>query len=309
MKRKLKLQFADFVPGFLKHNTYFLRALAPEFDVELSDRPDVLIYSDYGTEFESYKCKRIYHTAENLRADFSECDYAMTFDHLDAPYHLRLPHYVFYGTPENLIKQPRPFDEILAEKHKFCNFVYSNRSAEKRVEFFHKLSKYKRVDSGGHLMNNVGGPVANKVEFQRNYKFTIAFENAKHPGYTTEKMIHPMYAGSIPIYWGNDLAHRDFNPKSFLSWHDFQSDEALIEQIIEIDNDNDLFRAMVEEPWLHRNELTPIFTGQAFLEFMKFVLDDPKQPVALDPKAHTASRKRLRTIGFTRRIIGRRKNR
>ena len=61
------------------------------------------------------------------------------------------------------------------EKRKFCSFVVSNADAKPiRQHFFEKLSDYKKVDSGGRFMNNVGGPVADKIDFHRQHKFVIA---------------------------------------------------------------------------------------------------------------------------------------
>jgi len=74
-----------------------------------------------------------------------------------------------------------------------------------------------------------------KIEFLKRYKFNIAFENASLPGYTTEKIVEPMAARCLPIYWGNPLIEREFNPKSFLNYFDFRDDDALIEKIIEFD--------------------------------------------------------------------------
>ena len=70
-------------------------------------------------------------------------------------------------------------------------------------------------------LNNVGGPVKNKIDFIMDHKFTIAFENSSYPGYTTEKIFEPMLVNSIPLYWGNPLVDRDFNTKSFLNFHDY----------------------------------------------------------------------------------------
>lgn len=53
------------------------------------------------------------------------------------------------------------------------------------------------------------------------YKFSIAFENAWYPGYTSEKIVTSMLAGTIPIYWGNPDISREFNSASFINCHDF----------------------------------------------------------------------------------------
>ena len=40
------------------------------------------------------------------------------------------------------------------------------------------------------------------VEVYRDYAFVVAFENVKEEGYFTEKLVNPLLAGSVPIYWG-----------------------------------------------------------------------------------------------------------
>jgi len=108
-------------------------------------------------------------------------------------------------------------------------------------------------------MNNLGYFVDDKIAFLRNYKFTIAFENSSHPGYTTEKILHPFVANSIPIYWGNPLVAKDFNPKSFINCHDYINFEEVIEKIIEIDTDDDLYQEYLREP---------VFTGNVENEYI-----------------------------------------
>ena len=69
-----------------------------------------------------------------------------------------------------------------------------------------------------------------------------------HSGYTTEKLVHAMAAHTIPIYWGNPQVSEDFNPKSFINCHDYSSLEAVIERIIEVDQNESLYRHYLEEP-------------------------------------------------------------
>jgi hypothetical protein len=95
-----------------------------------------------------------------------------------------------------------------------------------------------------------------KVEFQRPYKFTIAFENAAWPGYTTEKIYHAMLADTLPIYWGNPLVYRDFNTRSFLNAADFASLDDLVAAVVELDRDDDLYREYMRQPWYPGNTLT-----------------------------------------------------
>jgi hypothetical protein len=148
------------------------------------------------------------------------------------------------------------------------------------VEFFHKLSKYKQVTSGGKILNNVGGRVPDKLEFIRKFKFTIAFENSSYPGYTTEKLIQPMLVHSLPIYWGNPMVVKDFNPKSFINYHDYQDDEAVIEKIIELDRNDDLYLQYCAEPYYHNNVVNEYTKFENMLDHFEMIFDSRIIPLA-----------------------------
>ena len=108
---------------------------------------------------------RIYFGIEHFPPDWSECDYAMTCHYLDDPRHLRLPYYALYGGAKVLDKRQDDLESILKSKTRFCGFVVSNagkRKTQKRVDFFQRLSRYKRVDSAGRAFNNIGGAAARR---------------------------------------------------------------------------------------------------------------------------------------------------
>ena len=90
---------------------------------------------------------------------------------------------------------------------KFCLFSVSSETKE-RTHFFHALSKYKKIDSCGSVLNNLGyycpGTYDSKEyhDFVGNYKFMICFENTSMPNYITEKLMIAYKHGTIPIYWG-----------------------------------------------------------------------------------------------------------
>lgn len=280
-KRRIKIQFADFWRNFDSQNNYFTRLLAQRYEVHVCDNPDFLIYSSFGKRHWNYSCHRIFYTGENRRPDFRFCDFAFSFDYLKHPKHYRLPLCARHSQYQTLTKSIQSPENILQQKSRFCNFVYSNKLCPKRNRFFDKLSKYKHVDSGGRWRNNIGQPVANKIEFLRNYKFTIAFENSSQPGYTTEKIVDPMVANSLPIYWGDPLVHLDFNPKSFINYFDYGSDDALIDRIIEVDNNDDLYLEYHRQPWLHNNEPDPRYSDQAVLNQFERIFDTRETQVAL----------------------------
>ena len=175
--RKIKIDFADFWKGFDKKDNYFWHLLSKRFDLELTDQLDFLIYSAYGKMHRKYHCVKIYYTSEKVRPDLWECDFAISFDYGNSERHFRLPLYVLYDDITKLTHS-KDIETIILSKSKFCNFLYSNSGAPERIDFFHKLSKYKKVDSGGRVLNNLGYSVQDKLTFIKDYKFTRAFENS-----------------------------------------------------------------------------------------------------------------------------------
>lgn len=256
--KTIKIDFSDFWPGFDKTNNYFYNLLKENFIVEISNRPDYLFFSVFGnSHFNYFNCKKIFYTGENITPKLGYCDYSFSFDYLDDVRNYRLPHYLLYDGYYELVR-PKVIEESMSHR-KFCNFVASNGACQERNDFVNQLSKYKKVDSGGRWMNNIGYAVPDKRKFQSEYKFSVAFENnayrPQHPGYTTEKIMEPMTVNSIPLYWGNPLVHQEFNTKSFVSFYDHGYFGQMIEHIIELDKDNDKYLEMLNQPWFVKNQI------------------------------------------------------
>lgn len=251
MKNKIRIDFSDFWGGFDKTNNYFYNLLKEEFDVIITDNPDYLFFSVFGNKHLQYKCKKIFYTGENVAPPLHYCDYSFSFDYLDDDRNYRLPHYLLYDGYYEL-QRPKIINEGLANR-KFCNFIVSNGACQERNHFFNELSKYKKVDSGGRFANNIGYAVDNKVKFQSEYKFSIAFENNAYrpqfPGYTTEKITEPMTVNSVPIYWGNPEIGKEFNTKSFINVYDFNSISDVINYIEYLDNNDKKYLELLNQPW------------------------------------------------------------
>lgn len=251
---KIRIKFVDFWDSFDSYNNTFVNVLSEKYNLEICDYPDYLIYSTFGYENLKYEdCVKIFYTGENITPDFNLCDYAIGFDIMEfGERYMRLPLYALYGIEG--LRNPKKIDPQNVLNRKFCSFVVSNGTdASERTRFFHLLSKYKQVDSGGAYKNNVGGRVSDKKEFISNYKFNIAFENSAKDGYTTEKIMEPMLVNSLPIYWGNRLVGLDFNPDSFINAADYPSLEALAEYIVELDTNDDKYLSILSKPWLNQS--------------------------------------------------------
>jgi len=248
VKKSIKIDFSDFWGGFDKTNNYFYNLLKEEFDVQISNQPDFLFFSVFGNSHQNYKCQKIFYTGENVAPPLGYCQWSFSFDYLDDHRNYRLPHYLLYDGYYELTREKK-IEDWMANR-KFCSFVVSNGNCKLRNEFFIKLSKYKKVDSGGRHYNNLGFLVNDKLEFLKNYKFNICFENDAHRGYnqhyTTEKLMQAIQANTIGIYHGNTQIEKEFNKKSFIDVKDFSSLDEVVQYIIELDKNNDKYLEMLK---------------------------------------------------------------
>lgn len=261
--KTIRIAFVDFWGTFDVSENIIVEILRKHYSVEIIDVNNIprekynglgieyLFYSCFGKEHLYFSdCIKIYYTGECIVPDFNECDYAIGFDHItfeDRYIRYPLAFFDFRKDVFNMMKR----DELKNRREKFCAMVVSNNSCANpiREQFFYELSKYRRVDSGGRFLNNIGKPdgVADKREFLKDYKFSLAFENNKHSGYCTEKIVQSFGAGTIPIYWGDPRIFDYFNKKAFICVDENNIHEA-IDMIKKVDNDDDLYRTMLEEP-------------------------------------------------------------
>ncbi|MFN9621939.1 MAG: glycosyltransferase family 10 domain-containing protein [Cyanobacteriota bacterium] len=269
----IRLWFEDFWQAFDPRHNFFTHTL-DLFGIRYKLTrlwPDVLIYSVFGQRHQKFSCRKLFYTGENVKPNFDECEFAISFDTTSNPRHLRLPVYIYHAWYQSRGLDLKEGIESMLElllnrvhgpsftepRDRFCSFIFGNGKPQRRNEFFHALSEYKSVDSAGKWLNNTGYTVENKIKFLRHYKFNIAFENESSLGYTTEKILDPLLSGAIPIYWGNPNIADDFAPGSYINAMDFSSDEELVAVIREIDQNDDLFRQYQRAACFANNLPTP----------------------------------------------------
>lgn len=152
------------------------------------------------------------------------------------------------------------------EKTSFCCFAYSNchekyEGVRGRKDFYFKMQDMtkNRVDNLGYCYNDKpqGNWTTNDETFIP-YKFVIAFENVPILGYITEKLINPMLCGAIPIYLGAPDVADHFNTKSFINVRDFDTFEDCINYVIKVDQDEELYKSIIQEPWCKDNKLPEV---------------------------------------------------
>ena len=282
MRQVVKIDFSDFwhsnrIEDKCANPLFVL--LSKRFDLEICEQPDFLIYSCFGLNYLRHRGTRIFYTGENKRPDYSACDWAIGFDHSDDPRFMRWPNYAL-GDRSSLLLT-RDGDALFDAKQHFCAFINSNGKARVRMEFLDKLSRYKRVDCGGKARNNLGYRVVDKIAFLKSYKFTIAFENESYPGYTTEKLADALQGNAVPIYWGNPLVSRDFNPESFVNAHDFRNLDEVVDFVVELDKNDSLYKRYLSAPPIAGNRYTEYLDEERILNWFSYIFSLPNsRPVA-----------------------------
>ena len=112
-----------------------------------------------------------------------------------------------------------------------------------------------------------------KLDFQSKCKFSLAFENSSAVGYTTEKIMHAYIANTIPIYWGNPEIENDFNKESFINCHNFESFDAVIDRVKEIDQNDELYESILSAPPFPENKVPEQFREENLIDFFKMIFD------------------------------------
>lgn len=215
--------------------------------------------------------KKYYEPHDRFYISIENCDYMLNPYYLEGEEYFRFPLYLLYAYQMILDGRLKNFNQLTEVKNytkkdiedkKFCVFMHRNSQTwHKRLEFMNKLSKYKNIDN-----ISIEGQSFEKCEIIKNYKFAFAFENndGRLPSCgiildwnnwiyfgdenTSEKILEPLVSKTIPLYWGYNKIHEEFNNKSFINWYDYNDDEKMIEKIIELDNNTELYLEMLNQP-------------------------------------------------------------
>ena len=307
----VKIKFTDFnSPSFDANRHWVTKTLKKRYRVEISDGPDFLFYSTWGLDFQNYSCVKIFCGGEPISPNFNECDYAFGYEPIRyADRYMQYPvgdsdSPGLYDVDRSIQNRTAITPELFDRK--FCNFIYSQdwvgEGAVLRRQFCQAvMDRYKHVDCPGFVLNNMpkgaiaerwtGGSCGNgvvstgwsdgKLEFLRNYKFTIAFENTSMSGLTTEKLVQPFQANSIPIYWGNPDVAELFNPKAFINCHEYNGDfDSIIARVKELDEDKAKYLSMLRESPLRDNfDFDRVKKAE---EFLFRIIERGNRPLAKD---------------------------
>lgn len=281
--------------------------LKKHFNVIVTDdNPDIIFSSAFGNRFLKYpNSVRVLVSWENVKPNFNLFDYAITlFPH----YEYQSRHY--YCDPNCLLDSKARFihdlsltkhsdiEISMAKRSSFCAYVVSNGKGRiERREIFLKLSEYKKVNSGGRYLNNIGETVSDKIEFLRKHKFSVAFENNMY--YTSEKLQDCFAAKTIPIYWGDPNISMIYNSKAFINCHDFDNFDQVLCAVKEIDNNDELYMSMLAEPAFIKPK-----TSREYMcgleDYLLKLVDTPKiLAIQRDDIMHPAWQEKIAKYGWT----------
>jgi alpha(1,3/1,4) fucosyltransferase len=245
----LKVGFTDLWPNANPERSFLLRALRETTPavVTAPDDADVLFFSVFGLQHANFVGTKIQYSGENTRPRWSETDFHIGCNHLADPRHLRFPFYAAVMIPSQWSAPPLEPGPPWRDRE-FCLFLVSHET-RRRVAAFEALSRYRPVTSAGNVRRTVRPPDLeprdgrwrpSKLLYQRNFRFTIAYEHTAAAGYTSEKLIDALLAGTIPIYWGNPRVDEDVHPECFINSTDFESLEHLVDHVRRVDTDEEL---------------------------------------------------------------------
>lgn len=265
-----------------------------------TDNPDYIIVSEHINTNQKYRNElkrlygkrniKIYFAGEAEYPDFNLYDFAVGFGSDlrfgDRYCSLPSPYKFFDGF---ITRRINPIVDVesakieLSKKTGFCNFLYSNPNAHPmRDKLFHEISKYKKVDSLGKHLNNVGragtgfvGHANECVELKSRYKFSIASENATFPGYTSEKILTSLESHTVPIYWGDPLIVKHINPDCFINCNEMDSIDDIIAAIKRVDRDDIMWCNMVSSPWQTEDQIHySLCLDQKYAEFFQVIFSN-----------------------------------
>ncbi len=277
MKKQIKVKFVGFqsknyVNGIKLKNTWFYKTLEKNFDIVECDDADYIVCSCFDLyEYCGMNQIRIMYSGENYvpdynLIDYSICSYPISFG--DRNFFLPASLFGYDGERKTVETRRNCFDKsILDNKTKFANLIASYDSENNyRSKLFNALSEYKFIDSPGKFLNNCDVKVRfqdnSKIEFQKQCKFSLCIESAVNAGFNTEKIMDAFYAETIPVYYGDPEIAKIFNPKAFINVSDCNSIEEVVNKIIEIDSDDELYLKMLNEPIFNEeNYISKTFEG------------------------------------------------
>ena len=180
---------------------------------------------------------RLFITGENVRYDFQNCDYSISFDlGICKQNHLRMPYWMEmvdwssegvtgnqnprYGRLLNIERLMQPLGNDFLQRTQTA-VIFASHLREPRGTLLSAVKKEIEVVEFGRIFNSgiknhlESGII--KYDVLQNFAFNLCPENGMYPGYYTEKIPEAFMAGCLPISWADENLKIDFNPRAFIN--------------------------------------------------------------------------------------------
>lgn len=265
----MNIYFNNFCPGFdedvILTNifvSFFSRVFCREISISKNfDNCEIMCESVFRSKPTRKTKYNFLYSGENILVPNID-QFDVVFSHISTfGKFVEFPLFMLYN--EQMSKNHRQIQSKNLELKKnkvLC--VIRNGSGTFRNKFLNVLDQYIQVDYAGNYRKNIeSSAVSNTnhadqeyIEFMSEYKFVIAMENSySEHGYITEKIINPLMAGVIPIYWGSKKIHDYFNPDRILTIENEDDFIPIVKKIKELMEDNQKYYKVVEQPTYQLN--------------------------------------------------------
>jgi hypothetical protein len=119
------------------------------------------------------------------------------------------------------------------------------------------------------------GSVPRKRDVMQQYRYSICYENSSHPGWTTEKMLDAMFAGSVPIYQGDPRILDMVPANTFIDKRNFPDYQTLYKYLKGMsESEYEGYRQAIHQ-FVHGDGIKP-FGAQSFPDFiLREIVNDP----------------------------------
>lgn len=265
---RMKLYCNGFWSGFFDqsnavHQAFFLQLMNKVYqtDVEMTQSiadADVLIENTQANEslrtVKQWHHTYLYSGESYIRSDWQDysCVLYAKRNHINI---VNIPLYVAYcisSFGEQFIMNNQ-FKPVTKVPERDVLVIVSNAGGQVRNAFMNELEKHFSVTYAGGFRNNTGGPLTHYyntsefAEYVGQFKYILSMENSEEDTYITEKIMHGIVGGSLPIYWGSKRVSDYFQNDRFL---EIRSKADFIGVL-------NTMKTMTDDEWLRRVNMRP----------------------------------------------------
>ncbi len=299
--KDIMIDFRNLWGGFMKEDNLITNTLRMRYNVVIEEKnPDIIFVQNTGDgKAESCTfgsdCIVVHWFVEALNRtgtpDYDKCDFSFTSCKHDDEKNIRIPLWQMYvdwfdnpyveGRNQAFLVSPKILtaERKPEKKNKFCCVLTNNDLGLRKVIYPRAFQYWKdrgfEIESRGNFLRthpSLGGDELTKHNYIQDFKFNMCFDNSEYPGWITEKLIHPLVQGVVPIYWGCNDVGEDFNTKAFVHARDFENDIQMYDKVIELAENTELLAEVQSQPIFTGNKIPSHATPEHLLSEIERVI-------------------------------------